>query len=182
MDEGEFGVYYLSSDSIANSLSTRTELTNVITEIEPELINEFQSLNSTIGAFIVFPRNRIDGKMTINGERGFNHFIADTFDLTLECIRLHYSNDKSPLSAVLGTYSPFFSLFQGFKEYVDFFLLNDLVSKDYKEVQMFDEVEGVFKTSPVPRSKQSYLEYREGSMEFTKRRNLRIENWSKNGQ
>ena len=86
-----------------------------------------------------------------------------------------FQRQKS-LSVVLGRYNSFSSLSQDFKGYVDFFLLSDLVSNDYKEVQMFYEVEGVFETSPVRKIKQSYLEYREGSMEFTKRRNFGIEN------
>lgn len=180
--KAESEYHHLASDSIGNSYMGRVRLAGLLSEIDTSLLETFRDLNCTIGGYIIFPSNRIDGKPTINGERGFNHFIADRFDLTLECIRLHYSNDKSPLSAVLGRYSSFFGLFQDFKGYVDFFLLNDLVSNDYKEVQMFNEVEGVFKASPVPRSKKSYLEYREGSMEFTKRRNLRIENWAKNGQ
>ena len=45
---------------------------------------------------------KIDGKMTINGARGFNAKIRDRFDLTLECIRRHYRNEDSPLTDVLG--------------------------------------------------------------------------------
>jgi len=36
-----------------------------------------------IGGMIVFPGNRIDGKMTINGARGCYRKISDRFDLTL---------------------------------------------------------------------------------------------------
>lgn len=180
--KGGSGYQYLASDSIGNSYMGRVRLAKLLSEIDTLLLESFRNLNCTIGGYIIFPSNRIDGKPTINGERGFNHLIADRFDLTLECIRLHYSNYVSPLSAVLERYNLFFSLFQDFKGYVDFFLLNDLVSTNYKEVQMFNEVEGVFEVSPVPKSKESYLEYRKGSMEFTKRRNLRIETWAKNGQ
>ena len=63
--------------------------------------------------------------MTINGARGVNGKIKDRFDLTLECIRRHYTSEKSPLSDTLQRYSPFFNLFENFQGYVDFFLLQD---------------------------------------------------------
>ena len=57
----------------------------------PELENEaFRTIAYTIGAMMVFPGNRIDGKMTINQARGCHPRIRDRFDLTVECIRLHY--------------------------------------------------------------------------------------------
>jgi hypothetical protein len=64
----------------------------------PEQENEdFRTIAYTIGAMMVFPGKRIDGKQTINGERGFNRKISDRFDLTLECIRRFYLNSESPL-------------------------------------------------------------------------------------
>ena len=35
----------------------------------------------------MFPANRIGGKVTINGAKGFHPRIKDRSDLTLECIR-----------------------------------------------------------------------------------------------
>ena len=72
--------------------------------------------------------------MTINGYRGFNQLIRDRFDLTLECIRLFYLQDKNPLTDVLDRYRDFFNLFTDFKGYVDFFLLQDLVTGDYQSI------------------------------------------------
>jgi hypothetical protein len=40
----------------------------------------------TAGSALVFPGLQIDGKRTINQERGCNSEIAARFDLTLECI------------------------------------------------------------------------------------------------
>ena len=52
-------------------------------------------------------------------------------DLTLECIRRHYAGGpESPLADVLTAYADFFALFDGFKEFVDFFLFQDLVTPD----------------------------------------------------
>ena len=174
--------HFLTSDSIANSFSSHSNLSKIILDIDPKLIEDFRKVNSTIGGFILFPGNRIKGKMTINGERGFKNLISDRFDLTLECIRLHYLKIDSPLSEVLNRYSSFFALFENFRGYVDFFLLNDLVTSDYEKVVMFNEVPEIFKSSPVPKDKVSYLKYRDGSMEFTRMRNLRINNWAKTGQ
>ena len=61
--------------------------------------------------------------------------IRDRFDLTLECIRRHYFSERSPLSDVLARYEDFLCLFGSFKGYVEFFLLQDLVSPDYSAVR-----------------------------------------------
>jgi hypothetical protein len=59
----------------------------------------------TIGGMMLFPGNRIGRQMTINGARGFHPRIKDRFDLTVECIRRHYLNVDSPLSATLARYA-----------------------------------------------------------------------------
>ena len=172
------GDQYLSSDSIANSFRHRRgKIASVINQIEPNLIDEFYALNYTMGAFILFPGNRIDGQATINAQRGFNYYIADRFDLTLECIRRHYLHKESPLSAVLLRYDSFFRLFRDFKSYVEFFLLDDLVNADYSEVLFFTPAESLFESSPLPLDVPSYLAYRESSMKFVRARNQRISNW-----
>ncbi len=119
---GAEGSHYLTSDSIGNSFSHhRGKIASVINQIDPEQLEEFRTLNSTIGGSILFPGNKVEGRMTINGERGFNRFIADRFDLTLECIRCHYLAIDNPLRDVLNRYDQFFHLFKDFQNYVDFF-------------------------------------------------------------
>ena len=83
----------------------------------------------TIGGMMLFPGNRVGGKMTINGARGFHPRIKDRFDLTVECIRRHYRDEPSPLSDTLARYADFFGLFGDFQGYVEYFLLQDLVSE-----------------------------------------------------
>ncbi len=122
---------------------------------------------------MVFPGNKIDGKQTINGARGFTRKIADRMDLTLECIRRHYRGERSPLGDTLRRYGDFFALFDDFRGYTDFFLLQDLVTDDYTAVKFFmpfDDFEG----SSVPRDVDPYTEYRRLSIEFIKARNLRM--------
>ena len=176
--DGEAGKHYLASDSMGNSFSHhRGALSSVLSQIDPLLLKDFRDVNSTVGGFIVFPGNKIDGRMTINGARGLNRQIADRIDLTLECIRRHYLSLDNPLRDVLDRYGEFFALFQDFKNYVDFFHLNDLVSHDYSEVIFFFPSDPLFALSGLPKDVPTYLEYRENSMNFVRLRNQRLTNW-----
>ena len=127
-------------------------------------------------SFILFPANRIDKKLTINGARGFSRKIADRIDLTLECIRCFYLKLDSPLTEVLKRYAEFFSLFENFKGYVDFFLLQDLVSDDYMEIKFCHPFDG-FEFSPNPTSMMEYLEFKKNMLNFINGRNQRILNY-----
>jgi hypothetical protein len=122
---------------------------------------------------MVFPGNRIDSKMTINGARGFHPQIKDRFDLTVECIRRHYCNELSPLSELLERYADFFSLFGDFRGYVEFFLLQDLVIEDCSTVKFFTPFKD-FNTSPLPGSLDAYMAYRQSAIDFIEARNHRI--------
>ena len=166
----------LSSDSISNSYRDKKALSSIVQDLSKE-VEEFRNLGSTIGGYILFPSEKIDGKMTINGARGFNQKIADRFDLTLECIRLHYLGMTNPLHEVLTQNAAFFKLFENFAGYVDFFLLQDLVSLNYDFVNFFTPMKENFESSPLPESREQYLQYMDGSMGFTAMRNERIKAW-----
>jgi hypothetical protein len=112
----------------------------------------------TIGGTMVFPGNRIDGNQTINGARGFNRKIAERFDLTLECIRRHYLVQRSPLGETLARYRDFFVLFEDFRGYVEFFMLQDLVTEDCSAVKFFIPFHD-FTYSSVRRDGDTYREY-----------------------
>ena len=167
----------LASDSISNSYRDTKALARITSGLSRE-VEEFRKIGSTIGGYIIFPSKKIDGKMTINGARGFNQKIADRFDLTLECIRLQYLGKTNPLKEVLDQNSPFFKLFESFAGYVDFFLLQDLVSPNYESINFFTPIEQIFESSPYPESKEQYLQYMYSSTSFTTKRNKRIENVS----
>ena len=167
----------LSSDSISNSYRDKKVLSSIIKDLTKE-VEEFRSIGSTIGGFILFPAKKIDGKMTINGARGFNQKIADRFDLTLECIRLHYLGKPNPLENVLNQNSLFFKLFESFAGYVDFFLLQDLVNPDYEVIYFLPPINQVFESSPLPENKVEYLQYMQSSTSFTLKRNQRIKQWT----
>jgi hypothetical protein len=125
-------------------------------------------------AMMVFPGNRVDGKPTINVARGLNRKISDRMDLTLECIRRYYRHEDSPMAATLGRYASFFALFEDFRGYVDFFLLQDLVSSDCEAVGFFMSFNG-FNPPAVPMELDTYLEFRRLSIEFAEARNRRID-------
>ena len=166
----------LSSDSISNSYREKKALASIVQDLSKE-VEEFRNLGSTIGGYILFPNKKIDGKMTINGARGFNQKIADRFDLTLECIRLHYLGMSNPLQEVLSQNAAFFKLFESFAGYVDFFLLQDLVDAKYESINLFIPIKQMFESSPLPASKEEYLQYMNSSTSFTAKRNERIKAW-----
>lgn len=169
----DLGEFFLSSDTVIPSFRKLPHIKSLIPQQE---IEAFNTLGYTIGGMMVFPANKVGGKMTINGARGCHPRIRDRFDLTLECIRRHYAGEASPLTGVLARYSDFFQLFESFRGYVDFFLLHDLVD-DGDAVRIappFDD----FRGSPVPRDAREYRAYKEHASAFIKGRNRRIQQLS----
>ncbi len=169
------GEYLLGSDAITHSYRNHKRKTWLTQQIQDE-VQELFDTGSTIGAYTLFPNNRVDKQHTINQARGVNSLIDDRFDLTLECIRLYYAGQKSPLYDTFQRYKNFFDLFYNFKGYIDFFLLNDLVDQNgnIKFYLPFD----YFKTKPTFADVQEYLTYKKGVMDFIKARNRRIDNYA----
>ena len=79
----------------------------------PDLV-EFRTIANQIGGKLLFPGKQRSRRPTINQERVGNK-IVDRLDLTLECIRLHYLGETSPMAEVLDRYDDFFDLFESFK-------------------------------------------------------------------
>lgn len=169
----EIGEFFLSSDSAIHSFSKWSSMAHIMSQFKDGEIEAFRSLGYTMGGMMLFPGNRIDGKATINGARGFHPLIKDRIDLTLECIRRFYNGEANPLQDVLSRYSEFFTLFENFKGYVDFFLLQDLVNKDYSAVEFFMPFKN-FQTPAVPKTFESYCSYKEQAINFVNKRNQRI--------
>ena len=170
------GEFYFGSDAITHSYKNHKRK-RWLTEQIPGEVNELFDKGSTIGAYIIFPNNRIDGNHTINQARGVNSIIDDRFDLTLECIRLFYLGEDSPLYSTLLRYKNFFDLFDGFMGYIHFFLLDDLIDENGK-IRFYLPFNG-FKTRPTFSDIGQYLLYKKGVMDFIKSRNKRIENYIK---
>lgn len=102
--------------------------------------------SNTIGGFIVFPKH---DNLTVNTARGNSDKIKDRFDLTIECIRRYYENSEKSLED--NSYNPlfsslnkehiqkdieFFEMFGSFKNYVDFFCLQDWVNDKYEVLDL----------------------------------------------
>lgn len=170
----ELGEFRLSSDTVIRTFKRVRRASGVISQIPVEEQEAFSRLGYSIGGMMIFPGNRIKGKWTINQTRGMTRSIDDRFDLTLECIRRHYAGLASPLSDVLARYSRFFDLFVDFRGYVDYFLLQDLVTPEYGAVLFFSDFDD-FATAALPATLAEYEAYRTLTIKFVKARNARIE-------
>ncbi len=171
----ELGEFFLGSDAITHSYKNHKHKHWLTIQIQDE-VNELFDTGSTIGAYTLFPNNRVDGKHTINQARGVNSLIDDRFDLTLECIRLFYLGQESPLYDTFLRYKNFFDLFEDFTGYMKFFLLEDLVD-EHQKIKFYLPFNN-FKTKPTFAEINEYLIYKKGVMDFIKARNKRIEDYA----
>lgn len=169
------GEFVLSSDAFVPAYTRYGVPKSVVDQFPVAEHDQFNAIGYTIGGLILWPANRIDGKWTINQARGcLRNAIGDRMDLTLESIRRHYAGAWSPLGEVLARYDDFFAVFEDFRNYVDFWLLEDMVTDDYGAVQFFTPFED-FGTRAIPQDRDTYLEYRRRSSEFVRARNARID-------
>ena len=166
----ELGEFWLSSDAAVPNFLYLASLIDQIPEVEREAL---WPGGYTIGASMAFPAQWVDRKRTINVARAFHPKIKDRFDLTVECIRRHYLGEPSPLGETLARYAEFFALFGDFSGYVEFFLLQDLVTEDSSAVRFFMPFED-FSDSPLPGTLDAYLGYRQHALEYVGSRNRRI--------
>lgn len=168
--ESDLGRFRMASDTVVPSFRKRGK--QVVAQLNDGELEAFNALGYTIGGMMIFPASRVDGKMTINGARGFHRRIADRFDLTVECIRRHYAGEASPLGDTLARYASFFDLFESFEGYVDFFLLQDIVDDTggVRFAMPFDD----FTTPAVPGDLETYRAYMHQSMEFLRARCARM--------
>jgi len=172
------GEFWLGSDSIIHTYSYWERTATIIAQVPKPDLFEFKAAANTIGGYILFPNNKIVGSQSINQRRGTSRLIDDRFDLTLECIRRHYLGERegNPLAETLSAYSDFFDLFESFRGYVEFFLLQDLVTDDHASIRWFIPfVE--FEKPAHPADLERYLAYRQNCMMFVKARNDRIRDY-----
>jgi hypothetical protein len=169
--KSEIGEFFLGSDAITHSYKHHKRKAFIVQQLQND-VQELFDLGSTVGGYIIFPNNRIEGNQTINQARGVNGYIDDRFDLTLECIRRFYIGQKSPLFDVLNRYKYFFDLFVSFREYVDYFLLNDLINKE-DQIRFYLPFNH-FSNKPFFNTIDDYLLYKERVISFIQQRNNRI--------
>lgn len=174
--ESDSGEFFLTSDTLNQSYGKTSRMRGVRAQI-PEEVLHFRTLMYTIGNMIIFPGRRINGKRTINQARGCS--IGDRCDLTLECIRRHYRRDSNPLADDLMRYESYFHLFGSFAGYVDFFLLNDLVTADCSAVNFFLPFTDFGHLSSYPNSVTAFTTYLRAARQFIAARNDRILEFSR---
>ena len=83
--------------------------------------------------------------------------------------------EYSPLNETLERYKKFFKLFDSFHGYVDFFLLQDLVTNDYSSIRYLIPFES-FENYPLPNDIEEYKQYKYNLSNFVLARSQRIEN------
>lgn len=176
--------FVLGSDAITSSYTSWSRrksksLADAIATLDKDERSRYLNPPYTIGSAMIWPVRTKD-QPTMNTARGFGpsgQLIADRMDLTLECIRRHYTGEPdSPLADVITAYADFFELFEGFTEFVEFFHFQDLVTPDYDEVQFYLPFDN-FKRSGTPATKEEYVEYREKTLEFIEKRGRRMAEW-----
>jgi hypothetical protein len=162
----------LTSDSVVPTYKRykRAEALRIRQGIAPERLNEFEAISGTIGGITLFPGYRVGTANTINMQRGCDPYICDRMDLTLECIRLHYLEEPSPLAQTLALYPEFFSLFGDFDGYVEHFLFQDLVQDG--RVATFLPLN--LSRSGLPQTPAEYEMFMDRSIAFVQGRNDRI--------
>jgi hypothetical protein len=174
--------FRLASDGIIPTWSSHGWAKSLDADVAAEIAkdtDDFYRTASTIGGYILFPRNRSgQAGHTINQARGVHRQIADRFDLTLECIRLHYCDPDAdnPLRERLAYYADFFALFGDFPGYVRHFLLDDLVTQNQSAVLSLmtgEPLEG-FTTSALAGTPDQHARYRQQSIAFVTARNARV--------
>ncbi|MCI7485994.1 MAG: hypothetical protein MSB80_00680 [Alphaproteobacteria bacterium] len=170
--------FRFGSDSIINMYTHHKNayIQNLLQEIKKtvsnydEFIETYIRKGYTIGGELIFPKN---GACSINSRRGTDKLIKDRFDLTIECIRRFYKNEASPLTETLSKNKEFFDLFVDFKGYIDYFLLQDMVSQDYSTTNCFLDIAD-FARDPYPQNTIEWHELYNKQMQFLENRNRRI--------
>lgn len=173
--------HWYGSDAITSSYTTWLKsksktLFNAIAALDEDEKSRYLNPPYTIGSSMIWPVRKKHPN-TMNRARGFRLLVADRMDLTLECIRRHYTGEPgSPLADVTDAYADFFELFDGFQEFVEFFHFQDLVTRDYDRVEFYLPFDN-FKRSGTPATKDEYVTYREKTLGLIEKRSGRMAEW-----
>lgn len=190
----KFGDITLSADNFGALYRNKYKQLKKIEGMEQAQKSKPQ-LKYLIGGSLIFPRL----KGGINPSRGINKSVRDRVDITLEYIRLFYEKPdyKSENQLWKSLNNPinkkFFSLFRqgksGFKNYINFFFLNDFVTNDYKVKNLFSSPKdfendvGVLKseillnTENLPKSSTEWLNLYTNLSTCIKKRTERIRDY-----
>ena len=124
-------------------------------------------------SYIIFLSKRIENRMTINGSRGTNQKIVDRLDLTLEYIMRFYTKQSSALTDIIKRSTDISNLFNDFRGYIDFFLLQDLAENDYQGINFYLSFYDINRAS-LPTITKEYCTYKKSTLAFVKARNEKI--------
>ena len=168
------GEFNFKSDCLAHTFHNMKRMEYIIEKLDyEERVNIYDRFQLP-GGYIIFPGDCRDGVMTINQARGCDQRIVDRFDLTLECFRRFYADEKSPLSRTFNAYRDFFDLFESFECYVEFFLLDDLIDKRSGSIKFFLPFDDSFPMRPFPKDMNEYKRYISNSLNFIQARTERM--------
>jgi hypothetical protein len=173
--------FFLSSDTCVPTWlqhwSQWTQGAQIRGELSALERDDFYTVMYQMGGMMLFPGRQVNRQWTLNQARGCTPEIMDRLDLTIECIRLFYEGDTSapgnPLGPTIARYEDFFSLFDDFAGYVDFFLLHDLLTEDRSRVRFFHTFSG-FRPYAFPTTVAEYRAYRDNAVQFIRLRNQRM--------
>jgi hypothetical protein len=185
--DGSGEQHWYGSDAITNSYTGWTRprsLVDAMAGLSEEQKARYLNPKYTIASSMIWPVRTKD-RPTINEARGFGptgQIIRDRIDLTLECIQRHYQGVDNALASVLTAYGDFFSLFDGFAEFAEFFHFQDLVRPDGSGVRSLmrpDEVvtQADFEREATPATVQEYVTYADATIDFIARRGKRMAEW-----
>lgn len=178
------GQFMMSSDAAIPTWRYWRRMAHLIQDLPQEDVVDFYQVAYQLGGMMMFPRNQVNGLDSLNQAKGKDPLISDRLDLALECIRRHYGGvddpQVNPLGPTIARYTDFFELFghgeQGFAHYVDFWLLQDMLTPDGREVDLFLPSEG-FTLPSRPTTLEEYGVYREKATAFVEARNQRMLDW-----
>ena len=139
------------------------------TELE---IGKFLNIFRTIGGHMIWPSSykKINGKdFTINTARGGRYGVFDRIDMTLYAIKCYYLGIEFKYSdrlfASIKNENNWFDEYgkkeEGFKLFIDSFLLNDFVDQDYNVLSLvYDKpIEEIEKTTSIFESRHRFDVY-----------------------
>lgn len=162
------GTVYLSSDSVIPTFRGRAA--KVISQLNPGEFDEFDRLGYTIGGMMLFPSNRVNGKMTINGARIRGSPIAST---SLSSASAGTTQGRRVHSALSWTGTPTSSTSSAPSRGTSTSSSSRTLSKGILSSSPFHD----FTSAAVPQDVDSYREYVRKCTDFLEARNRRIENW-----
>lgn len=185
--------FLLSSDYIGPSIYWAEKA-----GLNEEEIISFLIDSRTLGGHLVWPRGENEhiiyrnkyGKqnpVTVNTARGGEKGYFDRIDLTLYAIKQYYNEKEivnSYMYQAMINYDDWFDMFKGdnpFKNFIDFFKLQDFVSENYEvyDLTTFNDSNGSYgllndSVASIPKTKEGYRRFIKGSNFAVCNRNKRM--------